>query len=450
MVLHRKIQLHIASGLHCVHLAAWFIALAAATAFAEYRLVHIAGTGQPGFGGDGGLAIAAQVNGPRALAVGPNGALYVADTGNHRVRRIADRRISTIAGNGQQGSSGDGGLATAAQLDTPTDVAVGADGSVYIVTAAGLRRLDAGSGLITTLFGFPSWLYAVTNDAAGNVFIAMTPFANEGPYGPPPRLYLITIPVAVDYTPSFIPIPTPSGARVFEVAAADMGRLVFAFDTEVGYGISTDVGRTLLLDNEELYSLGRPQGVAIDPRRTVYTISRPHYAGGKRYVLRRYATALASIAGGGPDPVRDGGLASTTTLDARALTVAADGTLYVVHAGHQVYALRRATTLRGAIIATVRGGSPLVSVFAAGDDGSLHYAQIGRNAQARFRDLVDGTYRVYAQFDEEGVSCNAKNCGWSGAPNDCPASLNDPLVTIAHEQRVQRVELRLLNSFPCL
>lgn len=112
----------------------------------------IAGTGAPGFSGDGGPAPLAQLNYPEGLAIAPDGSLYIADNGNNRVRRVApDGIISTVAGTGVGGYSGDGGLATQAQL-TPDGVAVGPDGHVYIAGNDRVRRV-APDGYITTMAG---------------------------------------------------------------------------------------------------------------------------------------------------------------------------------------------------------------------------------------------------------------------------------------------------------
>lgn len=99
-------------------------------------LHHVAGTGKKGFSGDGGPAKDATFNGPKGIAVGPKGNVYVVDTENQAIRMINTKTkiISTIAGSGpgNRGSGGDGGLATKAQLARPHGICVGLDGAVYI------------------------------------------------------------------------------------------------------------------------------------------------------------------------------------------------------------------------------------------------------------------------------------------------------------------------------
>ena len=130
---------------------------------AEGVITSIVGIGEPGFGGDGGPATEAQIHNPvgqTALPAGrvvsaSDGTLYFADTGNHRVRRIdPDGTITTLAGVGSPGFSGEGTPATEAQLSSPRDVAVDAAGDVYIADASNhcVRRVDA-DGLIHTFAG---------------------------------------------------------------------------------------------------------------------------------------------------------------------------------------------------------------------------------------------------------------------------------------------------------
>ncbi|HEU4335397.1 MAG TPA: hypothetical protein VFT32_12955 [Candidatus Eisenbacteria bacterium] len=117
----------------------------------------IAGKGSPGFGGDGAEAAGARLNAPSALAIAANGDLYVADRGNNRVRRVAATTgiISTFAGTGSDGFGGDGGPATAARLSRPSGVDVALNGDVYIADTFNhaVRRVAAATGVIATVAG---------------------------------------------------------------------------------------------------------------------------------------------------------------------------------------------------------------------------------------------------------------------------------------------------------
>src|ERR1700746_2997931 len=93
----------------------------------------VAGTGVKGISGAGAAPISAALANPFSMAADTAGDVYVADRDNHRVRRIdTSGNITTVAGNGEQGFFGDGGLATSASLNTPTAVAVDASGNIYI------------------------------------------------------------------------------------------------------------------------------------------------------------------------------------------------------------------------------------------------------------------------------------------------------------------------------
>jgi sugar lactone lactonase YvrE len=118
--------------------------------------VAVAGDGSGGFGGDGGPATAAQLNDARRVAIDAAGNLFIADTANNRVRKVdaATGLISTIAGTGDFDFTGDGGPATAAAMNYVTSVDVDAAGNVYIVDADNyrIRRVDT-AGVITTIAG---------------------------------------------------------------------------------------------------------------------------------------------------------------------------------------------------------------------------------------------------------------------------------------------------------
>ena len=156
-------------------------------------IVTAAGTGRGGYNGDGFLAVHKQLNYPLGVAADGQGHVYVADTHNHRVRKVntATGEISTVAGSGQWGFSGDGGPAVNARLDRPHGVALDAAGNLYIADTWNhrIRRVDP-SGRIATVAGNGAvglWgdggratdaplqaPYNVAADTAGNLYIADT------------------------------------------------------------------------------------------------------------------------------------------------------------------------------------------------------------------------------------------------------------------------------------
>jgi uncharacterized protein (TIGR03437 family) len=117
-------------------------------------ITPFAGTVTPGFGGDSGDPLNAQLNTPLGLAVDTSGSLYIADSANHRIRKVTGGRISTVAGTGSGGFAGDGGPAVEAQLHTPSAVAIDAAGNLYILDKGNKRiRKVAINGTISTIAG---------------------------------------------------------------------------------------------------------------------------------------------------------------------------------------------------------------------------------------------------------------------------------------------------------
>ena len=118
-------------------------------------ITTVAGTGESGYAGDGGPATAATFFAPYDVAIAGDGTLYVADTYNHRVRKVdTSGRISTIAGTGTAGFTGEGGPGTAAQLNEPRGLWLDSGGQLYIADSANNRiRLLSASGTISTIAG---------------------------------------------------------------------------------------------------------------------------------------------------------------------------------------------------------------------------------------------------------------------------------------------------------
>jgi uncharacterized repeat protein (TIGR01451 family) len=154
-------------------------------------LMRVAGTCNPGFSGDGGLAVDAELNDPMGLAVDLAGTLYIADTYNSRIRQVTPSGIiTTVAGTGKRGYSGDDIPATSAELNLPEGVAVDSLDNLYIADSGNYRIREVSNGMIVTVAGtgtvgssgdgaaaanaqlnYPS---AVAVDWAGDFYIADT------------------------------------------------------------------------------------------------------------------------------------------------------------------------------------------------------------------------------------------------------------------------------------
>jgi hypothetical protein len=166
------------------------VSISCSTIYASGNIYTLAGLGTNGLSGDNGLAITARFNNPTGVAVDNAGNLYVADSGNNVIRKISSGIITTVAGNGSAGYSGDNGLATSAQLSNPTGIAIDSTGNIYIADNWNNVIRKVSSGIITTVAGNGTFglsgnnglatsaqlgnPYSVAIDGSGNIFIADT------------------------------------------------------------------------------------------------------------------------------------------------------------------------------------------------------------------------------------------------------------------------------------
>ena len=160
--------------------------------FSTGNISTIAGSSTSGFSGDGGAATSAQLNYPAGIALDGSGNIYIADQGNQRIRKITASTgvISTIAGTGTAGFSGDGGAASSAQLNNPVAIAIDGSGNIYISDQYNqrIRKITASTGNISTIAGTGTYSYSgdggaatsatfqnpagIEVDASGNIYIA--------------------------------------------------------------------------------------------------------------------------------------------------------------------------------------------------------------------------------------------------------------------------------------
>ena len=131
--------------------------LFAASALSAASVSTFAGNGQKGYSGDGGPASSATINDPFGVVRGPDGAIWFCEYGGQRIRRVdQDGKITLIAGNGQKGYSGDGGPATAATFNLPHELRFGPKrGNLFVVDMQNhaVRKIDVKTGVITTVAG---------------------------------------------------------------------------------------------------------------------------------------------------------------------------------------------------------------------------------------------------------------------------------------------------------
>jgi streptogramin lyase len=200
--------------------------LGANVSAAEWTISTFAGTGKRGYSGDGGPASSAEINDPYGVVRGPDGAIYFCETAGQRIRRVAkDGTISTVAGTGQRGYTGDGGPATQATFNLPHELRFDRDGNMFIADMANqaIRRIDARTGVISTYAGNRKKGYSGDNGPADQASLS-SPHSIQ--FGPDGSLYICDIGnnvirrvdpkshVISTFAGTGKPGPTPDGAPI--------------------------------------------------------------------------------------------------------------------------------------------------------------------------------------------------------------------------------------------
>ncbi|MGA2613810.1 MAG: NHL repeat-containing protein [Spirochaetia bacterium] len=263
-------------------------------------ITTVAGSGTPGYSGDGGAATSAQISTPYGVTLDSAGNLYIADTHNHRIRKVSTAGIiTTVAGNGTEGYNGDNIPATSAELNTPTDVAIDAAGNIYIADFENSRiRRVSTSGIITTVAGKGTPGFSGDGGAATSAELTM-PCA-----------------IALDSAGNLF-IADRDNYRIRKVDAKGV------ISTVAGDGTAAFNGDRIIATSAEI---AIPTSVAVDSSGNLYIADQ----GNNR--IRKVSTLgiITTVAGGGTGDLADGSAATSVELSAPSnVAVDSSGNLYI-------------------------------------------------------------------------------------------------------------------------
>jgi streptogramin lyase len=340
---------------------------------ASWTISTFAGTGKQGFSGDGGPATEAQIDNPYGVVRGPDGALWFCEYSGQRIRRVAqDGTITTIAGTGAKGYAGDGGPATQASFNLPHEIRFDADGHLFVADVANhaIRRIDAKTGIITTIAGNRRRGYAGDGGPADQASLS-SPHSLQ--FGPDGFLYICDIGnhvirrihlgtgVITTFAGTGKAGPTPDGSPIagtplngprsldFDRAgnlwlATREGNQVFKFDLKAGtihhVAGTGEPGFTGNGGPAKTAKLSGPKGIALDAEGNVWLADTESHT--VRMIDRRSGN-LELIAGtGAKGDGPDGDPLGCSLARLHGVFVDADGAVFIGDSeAHRVRVLRK-------------------------------------------------------------------------------------------------------------
>lgn len=343
-------------------------------------ITTLAGTGVAGFSGDGGAATSAKLNGPYRVTVDSAGNVYIPDSGNSRIRKVsASGIITTIVGDGSVGKGGDGGPATDASLNYPEAVAFDSSGNYYIADEGAnvIRKVDT-NGNISTAVGTGSASYTGDGGPAASATL-------DGPVG-------VALDAANDL---YISDQLNNVIRKVTngIISTVAGTGVFGFAGDGGPATKAE--------------FGYPASIGIDPAGNLYIPDVNNY---RIRVLLVNGTITTVAGNGGEGYSGDGGPATSAELNApRSVSVAPNGDVYIGDFGNNVVRV---------LTPSVAGGTPVIT------NGGV----VGDSDFGGFTAFSPGNWMVIYGSDLAVDSRSWTAADFSG--NNAPTSLDGTKVTI--------------------
>jgi len=315
-----------------------------------YLIDTVAGNGTTGYSGDGGMATQAELNNPSGVSVDSSGNIYIADAGNNVIREVvaATGVIQTVAGHGTAGYSGDGGKATQAELNNPSAVSVDVSGNIYIADTynAVIREVVAKTGVIQTVAGNGTAGYSGDGGKATQAEL-------NGPFG-----------VSVDVSGNLY-IADNGNWRIREVVARTGTIQTVAIQPGL------DLEEEVFVDTSDDIFIASANTCYYDPDGNLFC-GAPYSGGGYIQRVSAGTHSIQTVAGNGTEGYSgDGGMATQAELGfPSGVSVDVSGNIYIGDTGNN--RIREVAAATG-VIQTIAGNGK-IGFF--GDGGSAIQAEL--------------------------------------------------------------------------